>query len=63
MHNLEIRAAIRRAGFFGYEVAAALGVSESYFSRLLSRSEISAEKKENILHAIEKMSIDRELAQ
>lgn len=52
MHNLDVRAAIRQAGFFGYEVAASLGVSETCFSRSLSRSELSEKDKERIKETI-----------
>jgi len=60
MFNLDVKAAIRQAGFFGYEVAAALGVSETCFSRQLSRAELSSEKKEHILRTIDKMVERRE---
>ncbi len=60
MHNLDVKAAIRQAGFFGYEVAAALGISETCFSRQLSRAELSPEKKEHIMRTILKMVERRE---
>ena len=60
MFNLDVRAAIRQSGFFGYEVAAALGISETSFSRLLSRSELSTEKQKHVLETIESMSAKRE---
>ena len=40
MYNVEIRNAIKKAGLFGYELAAALGVSETSFSRNLARKEL-----------------------
>lgn len=55
MNNLEIREAIKRARLFGYEVAAALGMSETSFSRKL-RQELSSEEKERIIAAIEKLA-------
>ncbi|MCR5575689.1 MAG: hypothetical protein K6F56_01630 [Oscillospiraceae bacterium] len=55
MYNLDVKTAIRQAGFFGYEVAAALGISETCFSRQLSRAELSSEKKEKIMGIILKM--------
>lgn len=60
MYNLDVKAAIRQAGFFGYEVAAALGVSETSFSRQLSRAELSTEKKERIMRTILRMVESRE---
>ena len=62
MYNIDVRSAMRQAGFYGYEVAATLGVSETYFSRQLSRGELSPEKKENIMRAIMKMCEARETA-
>lgn len=59
MFNQDVRAAIRQAGFFSYEVAAALGVSETCFSRQLSRAELSKEKKEHIMMVIRKMAEER----
>ena len=56
MYNLEIRNAIKRAGFFGYEVASALGQSETAFSKKLARKELPNDQKEHILRTIEKMA-------
>lgn len=55
MFNIDIRNAMKQAGFFSYEVASALGVSETSFSRTLSRAELSNDKKEHIFRTIEKM--------
>ena len=55
MFNLDVRNRIKLAGFFSYEVAAALGVAETSFSRSLSRAELSDDKKEHIFKTIEKM--------
>ena len=55
MFNLDIRGAIKRAGFFSYEVAAALGISETAFSRKISRSELSQDEKSRVLCAIDKL--------
>lgn len=55
MNNLEVREAIKRARLFGYEVAAALGMSETSFSRKLRR-ELPPEEKTRVLAAIEKLS-------
>lgn len=62
MYNVDVRSAIRQAGFYGYEVAAFLGVSETHFSRQLTRGELSTEKKENIMRAIMRMTETREAA-
>lgn len=55
MYNLEIRNAIKRSGFFGYEVASALGQSETAFSRKLARKELPVDQKEYILRTIDRM--------
>lgn len=55
MNNLEIRTAIKKARLYSYEVAAALGLSETSFSRKL-RKELSEEEKEKILDVIEKLA-------
>ena len=55
MYNLEIRNAIKRSGFFGYEVASALGQSETAFSRKLTRKELPSDQKEHILRTIDRM--------
>lgn len=54
MANIDVREAIKRARVYGWEVAAALGISESYFSRKL-RKELSDEEKTKIFAAIEKL--------
>lgn len=55
MNNLEIRTAIKKARLYSYEVAAALGLSETSFSRKL-RKELSEDEKEKILAVIEKLA-------
>lgn len=50
--NKDIRRAIIRAGLYNYEVAEAMGVSETYFSRLL-HSKLTTEKKQQIFNAIQ----------
>ena len=47
MYNVEIRNAIKKAGLFGYELAAALGVSETSFSRKLARKELPIDQKKH----------------
>ena len=59
MYNLDTRNAIKRAGLFGYEVAAALGISETSFSRKIARSELPQDEKDRILHAVEKLIEER----
>lgn len=51
MANLEIREEIKKSRLFHYEIADALGISESAFSKLL-RSEMDVEKKEKVMRAI-----------
>ena len=55
MYNVEIRNAIRKAGLFGYELAAALGVAETSFSRKLARKELPNDQKQHILKTIDRM--------
>lgn len=55
MYNLEIRTAIRKARLYGYEVAAALGMSETSFSRML-RKELADEDKERVLAVIDRLA-------
>lgn len=56
MHNIEIRNEMRKAGVFGYEVASELKVSETSFSRALSRSELNDDKKAHIIKIIKTMN-------
>lgn len=62
MFNIDIRNAIKNAGLFGYEVAAALRISETSFSRAISRSELTDSRKEQIFKAIEEISKDKKIA-
>ena len=55
MFNTDVRAAIRKARLFSYEVAEALGMSESYFSRKMTRKEMDSEEKKRILAVIERL--------
>ena len=54
MANIKIRDAIKKARLFHYEIADELGMSESAFSKLM-RKELTPEKKEKILQAINKI--------
>ncbi len=49
VNNIEVREAIRDSGLYGYQIAAALGMSETSFSRAMARGELSQERKEKIL--------------
>lgn len=51
MHNMEIRAEIMRTGLRHWEVAAALGISETSFSRKLRR-ELPEEERQRVLEVI-----------
>lgn len=55
MNNLEIRVAIKKARLFNYEVAEAIGMSETAFSRKL-RKELQPEEKQEILAAIDRLT-------
>ena len=58
MFNIEIKQAIKKARLFNYEVAAALNMHETTFSRKISRQELSREEKDQILEAITKTKED-----
>lgn len=55
MFNIEVRTAIKKARLFNYEVAAAVGMTETSFSRKISRQELSAEERTQIFEAIERL--------
>lgn len=55
MNNLEIRTAIMQAQLHQWQVAKALGISESVFSRRL-REEMSEATKEQVLQAIKDLT-------
>ena len=55
MENIGIRVAIMTAGLKQYQVAAAMGVTEEHFSKLL-RNELPEKKKEEILSVIAKLT-------
>ena len=56
MKNLEIRQRIADARLRGYEVAAAMGIAETSFSRMLARAEMSKERKAEVCKVIEKLA-------
>ena len=53
LENIDIRMDIRKSGVTQYKVAKAMGVSESWFSRLL-REPVTVERREQIYEAIRK---------
>lgn len=55
MENIEIRTAYMAAGLKQWQLAKALDLSETHFSRKL-RQELPPEEKELILAAIDKLS-------
>ena len=55
MSNLEIRGAIAGAGLKHWQVAAAIKMDESVFSRKL-RKELSIEEKQKVLDAIKQLA-------
>ena len=59
MNNLEVRLAIKEARLFNYEVAAKLGISETYFSRKL-RQELTQEEKRKILELIDNLAQEKQ---
>lgn len=54
MFNQEIREKIKKERLFHYEIAEQMGVSESYFCKLLRR-EMNPEKKKIVLEAIDEL--------
>lgn len=54
MKNVEIRMMIQKSGFRFYQVAEKLGISESYFSRLL-RDDLLPEWEKKIVDAVTEM--------
>ncbi|MCD5487049.1 hypothetical protein [Lactobacillus delbrueckii] len=56
--NEEIKAAIKAAGVYHYEVAEVLGISENYLSSLLHRR-LSDHQKKSIVDAIQTARINR----
>ena len=55
MKNVEIRSAYMQAGIKQWQLAEALGISETHFSRKL-RKELPQEEKEKVLAVIEKLA-------
>lgn len=58
MNNKEIRFLIQCNGLKYWEVAAKIGVSDSYFSRML-RNELNDEKKEEVIKAINDLTAEK----
>lgn len=54
MNNMKIRAAFMAAGLRQWQVAAALGMSETHFSRKL-RHELPQEESKKILRVIDEL--------
>ena len=52
MKNIDIRIKMNNARVKGYEVASALGIAETSFSRMLARRELSEAEKQKILAVI-----------
>ena len=55
MKNIDIRVLINKSRVKGYEIAAELGMTETSFSRLLARKELSEEQKCKIEKAIKQI--------
>lgn len=55
MKNIDIRIEMNNARVKGYEVASALGIAETSFSRMLARRELSEVEKQKILAVIEEL--------
>ncbi|MBR1373744.1 hypothetical protein IJ556_04755 [bacterium] len=52
MYNLDIRSLLRKSRIFNYEVAAALGIRETSFSRIMARREMTIAEKDRIKEII-----------
>lgn len=59
MKNVEIRSAYMQAGIKQWQLAEALGISETHFSRKL-RKELPQEEKEKILATIDRLTQERQ---
>ena len=59
MKNTEIRQMIKDKNLMLWEVAAAYGITDTNFSRLL-RFELTGEKRQRVLDAIEKAVAEKE---
>lgn len=60
LYNLDVRSAVRDAGFRLYEIAAAVGLSEVHFSRKMNRAELTAEEKKFIFDALKTLCLERQ---
>lgn len=60
MKNLDVRAAVKSAGVYFWQVAEALGMRDDTFSRKL-RHELPVEEKEQIFSIIKQMSAEKEV--
>ena len=59
MKNVEIRSAYMLAGIKQWQLAEAMGISETHLSRKL-RKELPQEEKQNILEIIERLSKEKQ---
>lgn len=55
MHNIEIRQAMKSARIYSYEIAKELGITESTFSKRLTRRELTEDEKKLIYNIIKKI--------
>ena len=59
MKNVEIRSAYMLAGIKQWQLAEAMGISETHLSRKL-RKELPQEEKQNILEIIDRLSKEKQ---
>lgn len=59
MKNVEIRSAFMQAGIKQWQLAEALGISETHFSRKL-RKELPEEEREKILSVIDQLTQEKQ---
>ena len=59
MKNVEIRSAYMLAGIKQWQLAEAMGISETHLSRKL-RKELPQEEKQNVLEIIDRLSKEKQ---
>ena len=58
-HNLDVRAAAKKAGVYLYDIAYQLGISEPTMTRMLRR-ELPADKKQQLFKTIDLIQAEQE---
>ena len=58
MQNIDIRVAITESGLKHYQIAEKMGITDTSFSRLM-RHQLTGEKKQHVLEAIEQLKREK----